>query len=109
MSQVYKRITFTQMVAGLIRYAYSMGHDVILDWALRDAVAQNSLFKQGSSKCDGYDKKSQHQKGLAIDLYIIEDSRIVDDVEKYKILHEYWEQIGGEKEIAWDAGHFEMK
>jgi hypothetical protein len=67
------------------------------------------MFKRGSSKCDGYVKKSQHQRGLAIDLYIIEDSRIVEDKEGYKKLHEYWSAIGGEPMISWDMGHFEMK
>jgi len=43
------------------------------DWGyssgFRTAEEQNELFKSGASKCDGYDKKSYHQSGLAIDLY----------------------------------------
>jgi len=34
---------------------------------LRTAEKQNELFKAGVSKCDGYDKKSRHQFGEALD------------------------------------------
>ena len=36
---------------------------------IRTAEQQNLLFKQGASKCDGYDKKSEHQNGKAVDFY----------------------------------------
>jgi peptidoglycan L-alanyl-D-glutamate endopeptidase CwlK len=35
---------------------------------LRTADEQNKLFENGFSKCDGYDKKSYHQSGKAIDV-----------------------------------------
>lgn len=35
---------------------------------LRTADEQNKLFENGFSKCDGYDKKSYHQSGLAVDV-----------------------------------------
>lgn len=114
MSLVEKRIKFTEMVTRLIRYARSVGYDVILDWALRPRDVQNQMYEQGLSKCDGVTKISQHQRGLAIDLYIIEDDKdfrlvISNDKEKYKKLHEYWSSIGGEEIINWDGGHFEVK
>lgn len=34
----------------------------------RTASTQYNIFKQGYSKCDGYNKKSYHQSGNAIDL-----------------------------------------
>lgn len=36
---------------------------------LRTEDDQNSLFKAGKSKCDGYKKKSYHQSGNALDFY----------------------------------------
>jgi peptidoglycan L-alanyl-D-glutamate endopeptidase CwlK len=35
----------------------------------RTADEQNLLFKQGVSKCDGFNKKSYHQSGNAFDIY----------------------------------------
>lgn len=35
---------------------------------LRTADEQNKLFENGFSKCDGYEKKSYHQSGKAIDV-----------------------------------------
>jgi len=35
---------------------------------LRTADEQNKLFENGFSKCDGYDKKSYHQSGRAVDV-----------------------------------------
>jgi len=41
---------------------------VIENGGYRSAEMQNELFLKGNSKCDGYDKKSYHQTGLAVDL-----------------------------------------
>ncbi len=35
----------------------------------RTAEEQNSLYKDGKSRADGYDKKSYHQTGNAVDVY----------------------------------------
>ena len=35
---------------------------------VRTADEQNKLFENGFSKCDGYDKKSYHQSGKAVDV-----------------------------------------
>lgn len=35
----------------------------------RTAEEQHELFKKGLSKCDGYDVKSYHQSGNALDFY----------------------------------------
>lgn len=36
---------------------------------LRTAEGQNSLFLKGLSQCDGFDSKSYHQTGKALDFY----------------------------------------
>ncbi len=35
----------------------------------RSPTEQNTLFKNGKSKCDGYEKLSRHQSGLAFDIF----------------------------------------
>jgi peptidoglycan L-alanyl-D-glutamate endopeptidase CwlK len=39
------------------------------DSGLRTTERQNELFRSGASKKDGYEKRSAHQDGLAIDFY----------------------------------------
>lgn len=41
----------------------------------RDEMEQNELFTHGASKCDGFDKKSYHQTGNAIDVYAYVDGK----------------------------------
>jgi peptidoglycan LD-endopeptidase CwlK len=42
---------------------------------LRSAETQAILFDQGQSRCDGYDAKSNHQLGLALDCYAYVDGK----------------------------------
>jgi len=46
------------------------GIDMTIPWmgGIRTADQQNKLFLDGVSKCDGFEKKSEHQSGLAIDV-----------------------------------------
>lgn len=41
----------------------------------RTAEKQNELFADGKSKADGYNKKSYHQTGKALDFYAYVDGR----------------------------------
>lgn len=36
---------------------------------VRTALEQRELFSDGKSRCDGYDKKSKHQSGQAMDFF----------------------------------------
>lgn len=47
----------------------------------RTPEEQNQLFKEGYSKCDGYEKLSKHQSGDAIDLNVFVGSKVVDNKE----------------------------
>jgi peptidoglycan L-alanyl-D-glutamate endopeptidase CwlK len=47
----------------------------------RTAEEQNLLFKEGYSKCDGYEILSKHQTGNAIDLNIFVGSKVVENKE----------------------------
>lgn len=46
------------------------GIDLTIPWmgGKRKADEQNALFLKGVSKCDGFEKLSNHQSGLAIDV-----------------------------------------
>ena len=45
-------------------------HDMTIPWmgGLRTAEQQYEIFKEGNSKLDGFDKKSYHQTGKALDV-----------------------------------------
>ena len=47
----------------------------------RTAEEQNQLFKDGYSKCDGYEKISKHQSGDAVDLNVFVGGKVVDNKE----------------------------
>lgn len=44
--------------------------DMTIPWrgGLRTALQQNAIFKAGNSRADGFDKKSYHQSGMALDV-----------------------------------------
>lgn len=42
---------------------------------LRTAADQRNIFKTGASKCDGIENKSEHQTGLAFDVYAYVDGK----------------------------------
>ena len=42
---------------------------------LRDAATQRNIFKTGATKCDGIEIKSEHQSGLAFDIYAYVDGK----------------------------------
>lgn len=42
---------------------------------LRTAEEQNVMYSNGSSELDGYDKKSYHQTGKALDIFAYVDGR----------------------------------
>ena len=103
------RVEFTSKIAHLIVTANeTLGYDVLGDWWLRDSSTQRRLFEEGKSKCDGFTRKSAHQSGCALDIYIVgQDGKLSWDRSRYNALHDYWDQLGGKPRIEWDLGHFE--
>jgi len=95
-SNTLKRAIFNALFAHLTIFAQLRGIRFIhcKDSFQRTAERQNELFKQGKSKCDGHQKKSKHQFGLARDLYVIDEAgKIVWDKEPYEILGKFWETL----------------
>jgi len=62
--------------------------DFVVNWdgALRTAEQQNQKFVDGYSKCDGYNIKSAHQFGYAVDLVPYINGRATWDLEHAKAL-----------------------
>ena len=50
-------------------------YEIPEDGGLRTPERQNFLFKKGVSKCDGYNKKSEHQTGKAYDIFLMIDGK----------------------------------
>ena len=64
---------------------------------LRTADQQNKLFENGFSKCDGYDKKSYHQSGRAVDVIpYIKGKNVYNlpETEKISQMHTFQKNFG---------------
>lgn len=82
---------------------YDIG--VLNTGGLRTAEMQHDIFLAGNSKCDGYEKKSYHQSGKAIDFVPYVDRKFTWSNGKAflsiaKVVFEIWEemQLTGEAE-----------
>ena len=64
----------------------------------RTAEEQHGLFLKKVSKCDGYDKKSAHQTGMAYDIYLVlEPGKASWDKAKLKEVQYHIKKIAVEK------------
>jgi len=89
---------------------------------LRTAPEQNSLFKKGVSKCDGFKTKSNHQTGKAVDVYAFVNGKASWDTEHLALIAGVilatafrlgikirWGGTFGSNEMkGWDRPHFEL-
>jgi len=100
MTKTEKRIRFIQKFSRLTRFAIRQGIQFIITAAFRTAEEQRALYNAGLSKCDGYNKISNHQEWLAYDIAIIKDGKAVwKRTDGYDSLGNFWLAIGG----GWDA------
>ena len=53
---------------------------------IRNAREQNALYHAGLSQLNGYTKKSKHQSGNAVDIFVYVDGRATWDIKYYKPL-----------------------
>jgi len=116
------RRDFTIMIANQILFAAQkvqpLGMAIQLDWSLRSEYDQYQCYKAGTSKCDGTNKVSAHQKGKAADLLLIGPNNkgtlmLLDPREScpdiWNEIRQNWRMLGGEDMISWDPCHFEVK
>ncbi len=86
------------------------GLQPFIDFCKRSDEEQKRLYLQGLSKCDGIIKISQHQRGRAVDIYLLDDNgKLVEWTEELaETWHKNWENMGGNPIIPWDLNHFDV-
>lgn len=92
-----KRQRFTLMVAKLILRAKALGFDPAIDMVKR------------CETCPVGNPKSCHKVGLAVDLLLYRDGEYLTHPDHYKLLHDYWDKLGGAKRIHNDMNHFSIE
>lgn len=71
---------------------------------LRTASEQKYLFDQDKSMCDGYEKKSYHQSGNALDFYAYVDGKASWDTEHLALVASAFLQAASELGIKLEWG-----
>jgi hypothetical protein len=103
---------FTKAISLLLAEMYKDKVYPVLHYCYRSKEEQKRLFDAKLSKCDGKIKLSNHQRMLAADIYLTNESgKIVWEWNKELAdqYHEVWERLGGAPMISWDRGHFEWR
>jgi len=116
------RVQFFLKLCQLVLWAESSGIRLMVYWYHRTEAQQFELYQKGRTlsgrivtNCDGYKKKSLHQRWRAVDLVIIgEDGTLIWEASaRYALLGERWKSLGGKwggdfKTPPVDLGHFEF-
>ncbi len=104
------RVEFTRMLSNLLNAMFLEGENPIIDYVKRSKEEQMRLFAAGKSKCDGVKIVSKHQRGLAADIYFLDDEmkQLTDPKKGWEHWHNEWIKLGGKPMIEWDKGHFEV-
>lgn len=66
---------------------------------LRTELQQNTLFNGGKSKCDGFNIRSKHQDGLALDFYAYVDGKASWNKHHLAMVATAWLQAAAELKI----------
>lgn len=101
-----KQRRFTQMLAQLVVYAYSIGYELTYGDAYRDPRVHGDMGeKVGYSSAN-----SNHKQRLAVDFNLFKDGEYLTQSEDYLPLGEYWEFLGGTWGGRFDDGnHFSLE
>jgi len=103
------RVEFTVKITSLLQMMIDADENPIIDFVKRSDEEQNRLFDEHLSKCDGYIKISQHQRGKAMDIYFVDESTgyLHTPRKGFEYWHAKWQDMGGQPMIEWDKHHFE--
>ncbi len=99
--------------------------DMTIPWmgGIRTAEDQNKIFKEGNSKMDGFEKKSYHQSGNAIDIIPVQGGYANDKAFRHfaacmfhawqtmfymGLAREYHLEYGGHWQNFYDAPHWQI-
>lgn len=85
------------MVGQLIQYADSLGYELTFGHALR------------CPDCPTGHIKSLHKQRLAIDFNLFIDGEYQTGTRGHKVLHDFWDSIGGAPMIEGDANHYSVE
>jgi len=92
-----KRRQFTIMLARLIIYAESIHFGVAIDYAKR---CPNCLIGM---------QNSCHKVGLAADIHLYRNHRYLSSGKHHRLLHDYWDAMGGAERITSDMNHYSLE
>jgi hypothetical protein len=116
MTNTEKRLAFQKDCALLQAYAQARGIQYLITAYYRTPEQQLTLFNEGKSRCDGFQKVSAHQKWLAMDLAILNPDGSVQwqRDKRYEDLGQYWKEQrknvwGGDWPGLNDIYHFEFR
>ena len=110
-----RRHEFTKNIARILIDMADAGDSPVGDWWLRNSTVQKYLFDKKLSKCDGTIRKSDHQFGCALDIYLSDGKGVIEfdwDEKKSEYWHKVWtEKYGGKpltifKDGTKDHPHF---
>lgn len=112
-------VALAHKAADLVPDSFVKKHGMpIISSGVRTAKEQNHLFRMGYSKLDGYNKLSQHQKGLAIDWAIIKGRAANWAADAFIELSKYVKKAaallglniewGGDWKGSWDKPHYQL-
>lgn len=106
MSLSEKQMRFTRKLADLISFAYSMGYGLTFGDAYRDPRLHGEI---GEKKSYSH-RNSAHKVRLAVDFNLFVNGEYKSGYcEEYKILHDYWQVLGGAPMIENDPNHFSFE
>jgi phenylalanyl-tRNA synthetase alpha subunit len=113
------RVEFTYNICQLIIEMFKADEHPIMDFVKRSPEEQHRLWQIGRdangnkigdtvTNCDGVKIPSAHQSGKAMDIYFLEDGKLIDPKLGWEYWHKRWtETYKGNEMIEWDRGHFE--
>lgn len=112
------RLEFTRNIVNLLSAMFLEGETPIIDFVKRSDEEQMRLYRIGRDEdgneigetvtdCDGKISISMHQRGKAMDIYFVDEGKLVDPKKGWEYWHFYWEEKGGQPMLGWDKGHFE--
>lgn len=90
-----------------------------LDGGVRTSERQRELYDKKVSKCDGFIKKSEHQKGTAFDIFLIIDKKASWDKKALSLTAKHIQEVakntfnvdlvwGGNFKNFCDMPHFQL-
>ena len=109
LTQFNARLIFSQLLCQLVRQIEQNGYQVSVGEVLRMNAQQVFNVKNGLSKT----MDSYHLKGLAVDLNIFKNGKVITLDSDFKLVAQYWESLHVNCRAGyywgWDKLHYEFQ